>query len=58
MVLKKLTFNSFYIGMDVEVLKELNFNSFYFGMVWWSSKNSFLTVSTLEGQADLERTHF
>ena len=31
------------------VFKELIFNTFYFGRVWWSSKNSVLTVSTLAG---------
>ena len=40
------------------VLKELIFNSLYCGRVWWSSKNSFLTVSTLGGCGGLERTHF
>ena len=39
-------------------LKELIFNSFYFGWVWWSGKNSFLTVSTLGRCGDLERTGF
>ena len=35
MVLKKLIFNSVYIGKSVVVMKELNFNSFYIGRVWW-----------------------
>ena len=40
------------------VLKELIFNTFYFGRVWWSSKNSFLILSNLEGCGGLERTDF
>ena len=41
MVLKELSFNSFYFGQgDAVVLKELSFNIFYFGRVCWSSKNS------------------
>ena len=40
------------------VFKELIFNRCYFGKVWWSSKNSFLTVSTLGRCGGLERTHF
>ena len=40
------------------VLKELIFNTFYCGRVWWSQKNQFLTLSTLEGCGGLERTHF
>ena len=39
-------------------LKELIFNSFYFGRVWWSGKNSYLTLSTLGGCGGLERTDF
>ena len=31
-------------------------NSFYLERVWWSSKNSFLIVSTLGGCGGLERT--
>ena len=40
------------------VSKESIFNTFYFGRVWWSGKNSFLTVSTLGGCDALERTNF
>ena len=55
------------LGIDAHLLSPLwecgglertDFNSFYFGRVWWSWKNSFLTVSTLEGCGGLERTHF
>ena len=38
------------------VFKELVFNSFHFGRMWWSLKNSFLTVSTLGVCGGLERT--
>ena len=48
MVFKELIFN-FLLWQSVVVYKELIFNSFYFGRVWWSSKNSVLTVSTLGG---------
>ena len=34
------------------------FNSLYFGRVWWSSKKSVLTVSTLVRCSGLERTEF
>ena len=37
------------------VFKEPSFNSFYLGNVWWSSKNSFLTVSTLGWCSVLQR---
>ena len=40
------------------VLKELIFNTFYIGRLWWSSTNSFLTVSTLRGCGGLEGTNF
>ena len=39
-------------------LQELIFNSFYIGRVWWSCKNEFLRVSTLEGYGGLEITDF
>ena len=39
------------------VLKDHIFNSFYFGLVWWSSKNSYLTLSNLGGYGGLERSH-
>ena len=58
-VLKELIFNTFYFGRSVMVLKELIFNTFYYGRVWWSSNRThFLTLSTVEGCGDLERTHF
>ena len=61
-VLKELILNSFYFGTVVVVMKGLILNSFYFGRVWWSSKNRFWTVSTLEECGDrcggLERTDF
>ena len=41
MVLKELTFNSFFLWEGVVILKELIFNSFYFGEEWWSRKNLF-----------------
>ena len=47
MVLKELIFNNTLIWECVVVLKELVFNHFHFGWVWWSSKNSFLTIPTL-----------
>ena len=40
------------------VLKELILNTFYFGKVVWSWKNWFLSVSTLGGCGDVERTDF
>ena len=40
------------------VWKEQIFNSFYIGTVWWSLKNCFLTLSTLEGYGGLEITDF
>ena len=40
------------------VLKELLLNSFCFGSVWCSSKNRFLTVSTLGGCGGLDRIDF
>ena len=40
------------------VLKELIFNSFYIGRLWWSSTNSFLTISTLRWFGGLERNDF
>ena len=46
-VMKELIFK-FLLLESVVVLKELIFNSVYFGGVWWSLKNWFLTVSTLE----------
>ena len=58
MVFKELIFNSFYFGQGVLLFKELIFNSFYFGRVWWSSKNSVLTVSTLGGSGGFQRTDF
>ena len=45
-ILKELIFK-FLLWEGVVVLKELIFNSFYFKRVWWSWKNSFLTVSAL-----------
>ena len=58
MVLKELilTVSKFWEG--VVVLTELIFKSFYFERVWWSRKNSFLTVSTLGGCGFLKRTDF
>ena len=36
----------------------MSLNSFYFGRLWWSSKNSFWTVSILRGCGGLERINF
>ena len=57
-VLKELIFKHFLLWEGLVVLKELIFNSFYYGRVWWSSKNSFLTLSTLGGCGGPKRTHF
>ena len=38
------------------VFERTHFNTFYFGRVWQSLRNSFLTVSTLEGCRGPERT--
>ena len=57
MVFKELIFK-FLLWQSVVVYKELIFNSFFFGRVWWSSKNSVLTLSTLGGCAGLQRTQF
>ena len=60
--LERTDFEQFLLWDSVVVLKELILNSFYFGRVWWSWKNWFWTVSTLEGCGGrcggLERTYF
>ena len=53
----RLISNSFLLWQGVLLFKELIFNSFYFGRVWWSSKNSVLTVSTLD-RCSGQRTEF
>ena len=55
MVFKELIFK-FLLWQSVVVYKELIFNSFFFGRVWWSSKNSVLTLSTLGRYGGLKRT--
>ena len=57
-VLKELISNNFYFKKGMEVLKELIFNSFCFWRVWWSWKNSFLTLSTLGGCGGLKKIDF
>ena len=55
--LKELIFNSFYCWKSVVVLTGTDFLQFiYDGRVWWSWKNSFLTVYSLGGCGGLERT--
>ena len=60
--LERTDFEQFLLWDSVVVLKEVILNSFYFGRVWWSWKNWFWTVSTLEGCGGrcggLERTDF
>ena len=60
--LERTDFEQFLLWEGVVVLKELISDSFYFGRVWWSWKNWFWTVSTLEGCGGrcggLERTDF
>ena len=53
-VLKELIFK-FLIWEGMVVMKELIISNFYFGWVWWSSKNWFLTSSTLGRCGGLER---
>ena len=53
-----LLWNSVMVSAVVAVMKELILNGFYFGKVWCSWKNSFWTVSTLEGCGGLQRSDF
>ena len=54
---RHMNFNPFYYGRGGG-LERINFNSFYFVRMWWSSKNCFLTVSTVGGYGGLERPDF
>ena len=57
MVLKEMMF-MFLPWEGVVVLKEWIFKFFYFGRMWWSTKNLFLSVSTLGGCGGVERIDF